>query len=207
MFDDGYHNRAMYASETCDQERGVVINFHKPIIFKDILIYTRGYCCRKYRYRGVCLYADGVKFACTPTYQPDPGRTINFKDFLLDPGQKIVGSEFRMMWELNPPQDEACAQIEELFFHFLPVYVGNGPLGGCKPYTKSRDRNSFMKCKNACKLGAIGRDLNFKWYLKTERNFVGLITVKSKVRNHLFENFEMANHNAGVFKLILEVIF
>ena len=43
MFDNLYHNQAMYHSEKCDPEfeKSVVINFKEPVRFHDIKMYTR----------------------------------------------------------------------------------------------------------------------------------------------------------------------
>ena len=55
----------MYHSETCEEERGILITFKEEVKYDDLLIYTRKECCRD-RYMGVCLYADGQPISCTP---------------------------------------------------------------------------------------------------------------------------------------------
>ena len=119
MFDNGYSNREMYHSTTCDEDRGVVITFKEPVEYIDVKIFTRSYCCRDPRYNGVCLYADGNKIACTPSDLGDPGLTINFKDYnmLTKP---TVAREYAIMWD---QKGTSCAQIEELFFHYYGMIL------------------------------------------------------------------------------------
>jgi len=111
MFDGLYGSNNMYHSEKCDGQDygGVIIEFKNYVKFVDIVIHTTPSCCRD-SYSNVCLYADGENIGCTPDGLADPGNTIHFKDYVIN---RVVAKEFRLNWE-----NDKCALIEELFFHY-----------------------------------------------------------------------------------------
>ena len=111
VFDGLYGDENMYHSEKCDGSDygGIIISFNDQIIYHDIVIHTRSSCCQD-RYNNICLYADGNNVGCTPDNLDNPGNTLNLKEYTTI---ETVAKEFRLNWE-----NDECAQIEELFFHY-----------------------------------------------------------------------------------------
>ena len=103
LFDNSYTDGSMYHSDTCRDERGIVIDFKDEVKYHDLKIHTRSSCCKD-RYFGVCLYADDVKVSCTPRK-----RSKNFKHWvkivfrrpMLQAASKTRKRSFKLKWFIN----------------------------------------------------------------------------------------------------------
>ena len=124
MFDNKYGKGHMFHASDCSAHgQGVNVIFNDPITLDDFIIHTRRDCCMEVQYRKVCLYADEVKIACTPSSDYTPGQAINFMDFRISGTFPITASSFKLQWD--GPAD--CAQIEELFIDYTSEPSTTGP--------------------------------------------------------------------------------